>query len=244
MKITTQILLISLLLALGCKNPGDPETAPLDAGLIMYYPLNGNADDESINGFHGAIFGATPAEDRFGNANGAMEFDGVDDYIEPQTNDIELIGSFTISLWAKGLACQSCDDDEAGLVAVGALNPYGLGIDESGRILFQVVASQRAFPVEETNTQIDPNQWYHYVGVYTAGQSLILYINGQEVGRNSANIPLALEESGGRLWIGGRATGVFAIKPNFYFDGLIDDVRIYNRALTVSEISQLHSASD
>ena len=66
----------------GCKNPGDPEPDPLDDGLFMYYPLNGNANDESGRGFHGEILGATLGEDRFGNANSAFLFDGVDDYIE------------------------------------------------------------------------------------------------------------------------------------------------------------------
>ena len=51
-------------------------------GLVVYYPFNGNADDESGNGFDGIVNGATITTDRFGNENSAYSFDGMDDFIE------------------------------------------------------------------------------------------------------------------------------------------------------------------
>ena len=50
-------------------------------GLVGWWPFNGNANDESGNGNNGTVNGATLTADRFGNANSAYSFDGVDDYI-------------------------------------------------------------------------------------------------------------------------------------------------------------------
>ena len=49
----------------------------LDSGLVAYYPFNGNANDESVNGNNGTVNGATLTTDRFGNANKPYSFDGV-----------------------------------------------------------------------------------------------------------------------------------------------------------------------
>ncbi|WP_141699533.1 hypothetical protein [Candidatus Marithrix sp. Canyon 246] len=54
-------------------------SADLNDGLVAYYPFNGNAEDESGNGNHGTVNGATLSEDRFGNQESAYSFDGIDD---------------------------------------------------------------------------------------------------------------------------------------------------------------------
>ena len=57
-------------------------------GLVGWWPFNGNANDESGNGNHGTVNGATLTQDRFGNANMAYGFDGVDDWILINENSI------------------------------------------------------------------------------------------------------------------------------------------------------------
>jgi len=64
-------------------------------GLVGYWPFNGNANDESGNGNHGTVNGATLTTDRNGNANSAFSFDGVDDWI--LANSILLSNDFTIN---------------------------------------------------------------------------------------------------------------------------------------------------
>ena len=81
-----------------------PVTAGLTDGLVAYYPINGNANDESGNENHGTVHGATLVEDRFGNANSAYSFDGVDDIINlgsPQALDdvFDGVHDFTFSAW-------------------------------------------------------------------------------------------------------------------------------------------------
>ena len=62
-------------------------------GLVGYWPFNGNANDQTPNGNNGTVNGATLTTDRFGNANSAYNFDGINDYI--QINNI--VGNFGLS---------------------------------------------------------------------------------------------------------------------------------------------------
>lgn len=214
-------------------------------GLVAYYPFNGNADDASGNGNHGEVISAVLIQDRHGNANSAFSFDGVNDYIQvPYSSSLDIAGSLGISVWAKGIACQACGGSLSGIVAKGPIVPYGLGIDDGDRILFRVVSSGTFFSALDTNNHIDPSQWYHYVGVFEAGEYIKLYINGDEVVSIISGIPLTVDKSSQGLWIGSRAPSQQPSVPFYYFQGVIDDVRIYNRALNKSEIEQLFLESE
>ena len=76
--------------------------ADLSDGLVAYYPFNGNANDESGNGNNGTIQGgATFSEDRYGNPNGALSCDGIDDYVAlPNESNFDLT-EFTIVITAR-----------------------------------------------------------------------------------------------------------------------------------------------
>ncbi|MEY4865827.1 MAG: hypothetical protein RLY64_81, partial [Bacteroidota bacterium] len=69
-------------------------------GLVGWWPFNGNANDESGNGNHGTVNGATLAADRFGNSGKAYLFDGVDDYIQ-SNNNLTGQSSLSINVWVK-----------------------------------------------------------------------------------------------------------------------------------------------
>ena len=73
-------------------------------GLVGYWPFNGNANDVSGNGNNGTVNGATLTTDRFGNANSAYSFDGVDDFIN-KNNWSSLNGNqdFSVNFWLKYL---------------------------------------------------------------------------------------------------------------------------------------------
>jgi hypothetical protein len=74
-------------------------------GAVAYYPFNGNANDESGNGYHGTVYNAKLTTDRFNNPNSAYYFDGTNDYIEiPNSSQLTKSNeSFTISFWARFL---------------------------------------------------------------------------------------------------------------------------------------------
>ena len=87
-------------------------------------------------------------------------------------------------------------------------------------------------PIDSDNV-ISAGKWYHVVGVLKPNYDMELYVNGvlQAYTKNAGSInPL----DGTPMWIG---------KENFYLDGVVDDVRIYNRALSATEIQNLYNAS-
>lgn len=69
-------------------------------GLVAYYSFNGNANDESGNGNHGIVHGATSTSDKFSNPNSAYWFDGIDDYIQLPISIIDGQEG-TISCWIQ-----------------------------------------------------------------------------------------------------------------------------------------------
>ncbi len=78
--------------------------ADLSEGLVAYYPFNGNANDESGNGFDGIVRGATPVEDRFGNIDSAYYFNGNGndaDGIELPSTSINGLTHITSSVWIQ-----------------------------------------------------------------------------------------------------------------------------------------------
>ena len=68
-------------------------------GLVAWYPFNGNAQDESGNGHHGKVNGATLCKDRKGKDDSAYNFDGVDDFIRIANSDFMNPSSISISCW-------------------------------------------------------------------------------------------------------------------------------------------------
>jgi hypothetical protein len=93
------LALTGLLLSLVLVRPYTA-MADLSAGLIAYYPFNGNANDETGNGYDGTVDGATLSTDRFGNPLSAYSFDGVNDKIligpEPNFPQLE---AYAVSVW-------------------------------------------------------------------------------------------------------------------------------------------------
>ena len=90
-------LLMVLAMTLGF---GEFAVADLNAGLVAYYPFNGNANDESGNGNNGTVYGATLTDGRFGNTGSAYDFDGIDDYVDIKK---QLLSNtdFTVGFWLK-----------------------------------------------------------------------------------------------------------------------------------------------
>ena len=217
--------------------------ANLADGLVTYYPFNGNADDESENGNDGIVNGATLCEDRYENENHAYFFGG-DDYINVKNNPmLEFSGSITISVWAKGLAASTNHTgfSIAGIVGKANCSPYGIGVDDGDRALFQVYSDTTFYRAFKKEIQIEPEQWYHYVGIFESGKYVKLFINGIKVAETLENIPQYFNSSSDDLWIGTRSLSLEPSIPKYFFKGAIDDIRIYNRVLIDSEIKELYT---
>ncbi len=204
------------------------------AGLVAHYPFNGNADDESGNGHDGTIFGANMVNDRFGNPNKALSFDGNDRIDVPDNPDLTF-GSdpFTISVWAQ-------------LSAFGADGGYYLmGHDEGGgntnkwiiwfgnaSITFIIGPSPGWIYLGPAPFQL--GKWYHLV-IRRSGTNLEAFVDDSLIGSDTG--PLVIPDPDTPFQIGTAEPE----NPNRGYQGLADDIRIYNRALDNSEIQLLYN---
>jgi len=205
----------------------------LTNGLVAYYPFNGDANDASGNGNNGTVVGATLTTDRFGNANSAYAFDGASDYISFTTIPTTQTADVTFSAWVNPASldqyafavCLGHDDSYSGdgmaLGMVGGPTGNYPGNHIAG--LFGNVGT-----LDSGAVYAYANSWYHLVMVVGDGVTSF-YVNGVQT-PNTSNLtaitPTAFtigSESGTR-----------------FFNGIIDDVRIYNRALSGTEVQELY----
>lgn len=202
-------------------------------GLVAYYPFNGNANDESGSAHNGTVYGATLSTDRHHKASSAYEFDGINDYINTLTTfDYQYR---TISLWVKPYEINGTYLNKgAVLIQDSYENSYGLVTVLFGDGLLAMNAGGASSTDLYLNNSISEDRWYHLVLVRNGAQ-LLYYINGDllysgvsgSLGSTSNPNPLM-------LFGVGRTTTIQ------FFSGKIDDVAIYNRALSASEINTIY----
>lgn len=209
-------------------------------GLVGWWPFNGNANDESGNGNHGIVNGATLTTDRNGVANQAFSFDGIDDFIYftlSQENE------FSVSIWVKTMSnspqsmiWQHKDNCTRG-------GGYML-INDNGQLRYfvqncgQCSASTCNNEVNLTNISgINLTEWYHFVVVKDSVGNLKIYLNGTEV-INNTNTINNLNYGNQPFSIGKWHDGVDLIFSN----SINDDLGFWNRAITECEIKNLYNA--
>jgi len=194
--------------------------------LVAWYPFNGNANDESGNGNNGTVNGATLTADRKGNANKAYSFDGVNDYIN--TNLISGISNqVSFCVWVKSANTNAI----SGLITSrGSGNSFsGLVVFSSGNICFYV--NTYSYVLTESINILD-NNWHFLVGTFN-GNILKLYVDNSIIGTTPFG--------GGVSVPNYYKIGTDDVSGDRYMKGLIDDIHIYNRALTEQEIQQLYN---
>ena len=217
-----------------------PSYIPTD-GLVAYYPFNGNANDESGNGHHGTVNGATLKSDRNDVQNSSYGFDGLDDYISINSNNnqLDFFGNccLTISAWIN----LDNTDNQYGILTNTVSNnihqQYALKVDSNSKLYF--LAGDGLFESNGFNyssSDINNGQWTHTLVSYD-GNKLKLYLNGNLDYENQIidNFP----ESPSSVAFIGNSWG----SNNDFFPGQIDDVGIWNRALTEKEIQKLFNSS-
>ena len=174
---------------------------------------------------HGTIYGATSATGPHGEVDGAMSFDGVDDYID--CGDLQdIANTFSISLWVKPTTYSSYNP----LVFRDGNNTYNLGlrIDGSGNIEFRQYGGDEIRTDEGYPTQ----EWTHIV-VTSNNLNGNIYVNGEL--KKSGTFSHSFVDSGNIRF------GIYSYSSGFHFDGNMSDIRIYNRALTADEVAQLYN---
>lgn len=215
--------------------PAEPEEA-----LVAHYRLDGDARDASGNAHHGTPSGVEPGEDRFGNEAGALVFRGTQDRIDLPHQVLDGLRDVSISLWLKTTKSQSqsilsaanrSDDNEHMVYLWDQSNLHFFSHGEHGgnnRFCWVSIPA------------IADGQWHHIVVIRNASEgNADIYVDG--VGQTDLCGSLeyrALNVEAGGLILGqdqDRLGGDF--DPNQVLEGSLDDLWIYDRALTASEVA-------
>jgi hypothetical protein len=208
---------------------------------VAYYPFSGNAND-AIGTLNGTVNGAALTSDRFGKANSAYSFDGTGANINlSNSNALRPVTAITISAWVflqhpnasvLGNSVISCSDDAG----------YNITFFEPNQIEFSVRRNNSDASVI-TDASAYFNAWHFVAGTYD-GRFAKLYIDGILKATNDAGAVFPIQYSAtANTYIGVEPGPSFSIDPNFNYLGAIDEVKIYNTALSALKIQQEYASS-
>jgi len=210
-----------------------PMVDPGTEALVAYYPLENDVLDGSGNGNNGTIFGDPTFVE--GVAGMALKFDGAGDYVDCGINPILAItDAVSISAWIK-VAVQGADHKVGGNQD-NANGGYKMSV-YNDKIEFEIRTAGNSAVLNRSvggGTVIEVDVWYHVTGVYSLEDGYIrTYVNG-ELDRELLTTQ-ALGASPGSFKIGCEpfTTG------SYNFNGVMDDIRLYNRALSEAEVRYL-----
>ena len=215
-------------------------------GLVGYWPFNGNANDASGNGYNGVVNGALLSNDRFGISNNAFSFDGINNKISLPLQQSG-ITSYSISGWFKtslGGPLISGRASAGQICLTLHIHNINTGVTNNGKIIYIVDSPSSSIGKMTNNTFID-NNWHHIVGVYNGAAGSVspnqfsIYIDNILVSQSITNTgsESAPINNGTNLLIGAHQ----AWPSGNYFQGLMDDIGIWSRALTQAEITGLYT---
>lgn len=214
-----------------------PGTYEMTSGLVAEWHFDGNSQDSSGNGNHGTVYGAKYVD---GIKGQALSLDGMDNYfwapVSDALNSVREQG--TVLAWVNfsdtyliketGTSCSTGSRS----LTIWRFGTYSMKsnayIDCAGRM-------QSGWRVDDSHTgQTTSNplisQKWTLVALVYDGKNVIQYINGVKV--NFVPLSGQLNNSDGKFWIGRNGNEFF----HMYFHGIIDEVKIYNRALSGEEI--------
>jgi uncharacterized delta-60 repeat protein len=203
-------------------------------GLVAYYPFNGNANDASGNSNDGTVSGAILAMDRFLSTNSAYSFDGSTAFIDCGNKPAFNFGQsdFTICTWIRSAGSQ------ANKYIIGKYSntvPSSFGLGTGGNAAAYAFIWGTSSEAASGTTILADNNWHHLMAVYKRNSNLTIYRDGaMQAQKDITALQGAMITNAFPLLIGKISSGQ-------NFGGLIDDVRIYNRALSSSEVTQLYS---
>jgi hypothetical protein len=259
MKIESILMTIAVTIGLTAETMAQnvPSYLPTN-GLVGWWPFNGNANDESGNGNNGTVNGAMLTTDRFGNANRAYSFNGISDNIILNSLNIS---DLSVIIWFEKSSTLNTNPNNghppigAELIGQGTQHQPNVTYSDFAFGLSSYGSSTEYFSFE--NSDLNNFTWTDYqlgstqslssnwnCAVFTIQDSTIqLFINGQLT--TSQILANAIFHSGAPLSIGARS--VFqpfsGVGTSNFFSGNIDDIGIWNRALTQQEITDLYNGN-
>ena len=221
-------------------------------GLIGWYPFTGNANDSSGNNLNASVIGANLTADRNGSPSSAYDFDYVGAVFSQQNDEIYIpynsmlnVSNITVSAWIYPRTyfwTGNSSDPRSTIIRrfqYTYSNPSGgaWAIDYFADKIQASVLDVNNNPLSVTyNTPLSLNTWSNVTFTYD-GAALNLFLNGVLVSSSSGSLILNVSgNSGISIGESNQANGYW-----YYVDGVIDDIGIWNRALTQQEVSDLYN---
>ncbi len=196
-----------------------------EPGLVGYWKLDETESDiayDSAGENDAVVFGGALWQPTGGQIDGALAFDGTDDYVSTDFVLNPTDGPFSVVAWVKGGA-----PGQVVLSQMGKAN-WLLADASDGKLMTELVppAGRTVPPPLVSEFVITDGNW-HRIGFVWDGSYRALYVDGAEVAKDAKSFSSMLESSDGGLYLGARKN----LDTASFFSGLIDDVRIYNRAI-------------
>lgn len=226
-------------------------------GLKGWWPFSGNANDYSTNANNGTVTGAALAADRFGNTNSAYSFNGTSDFIDVPTQQLN-VTAYSISCWFN-YSSTGTAGRYRGIVQASGTTGKSLSIQMSADPTFSApyklsasVNGPGVFNGWITPNTFNDDAWHHAVAVIAATSGSVtnsskislcvdgVLTNSLSTAVNYSSVAVPFNGSGNTKI--GRTEHCCNPTPNF-FNGKIDDVGIWNRALTPQEIHDLYNGN-
>jgi len=195
-------------------------------GLIAHWKLDetdGNTAPDSLGRFSGVVYGSPQWRPADGVLRGALELDGIDDYIGTDNVVNPADGPFTVFVWVKG-----GQPGQAILSQSGQSGPAEVWLGTqvvTGALLTNLADTSRSAAPLVSETVVTDGIW-HLLRFVWDGSHRILYVDGKEVAVDTRNLGV-LRYSNADFNIGAGKN----LEPGSFWSGLLDDIRIYNRAI-------------
>jgi cell division protein FtsB len=218
------------------------------AGLIGYWDFDDGigifAADSSGYGNTGTIYGYGAGWTYGKVQRYALNFDGTDTYVEIPGLTLPSLISLTVAAWINSSLTQTgyifYNGENGEFVLHNGQRPDA-GDSNPTLASFSVKLGSVGW-VDVYSNPITPNSWHYIVGVWTKGVSLKIYIDGVLAGENDT-IPNEYLYNPGSGYIATIGRYYIAEPVSTYFQGSIEGIKIFDRALSASEISSLYSVS-
>lgn len=212
-------------------------------GAIACYPFDGNANDVSGNNFNGTVLGATLTTGHKGNANSAYYFNqSVNTKIElPNLSNFDNSGEISISVWANTSSTSTGGNTIISTIPDASSDRFQMNInwtgDPANTSIFDYgnISSGR---LVTPSAPIVYNTWEHYVFVKsTVGNFMKIYKNGVQIATKSGGASISNRAK--KVVLGGSPSN--GDHGDQLFKGSLDDLKIFNKALTATEVLNIYN---
>ena len=238
-----------------CVIRTNPQPDSVENSPLVHYALNEtsglNTHDSSIYGRDGTVNSTSPLW-QTGIIGNALGFNGVGDYLV--TPAITTPTSLTVACWAKAPSNASPSNNStwnANGCFISKRPSFVLGpVAGSKNLSFIVLNGTTGLPVTLTwtpSSSFDITTWHHYAGVFSpTTQQMLIYVDGAQVSSQTANFPInpdTLDSTNGELVA--NIGKIYIGREDYWldntrnFNGVLDDVAVYDRALTTQQIQNL-----